>query len=204
MYKYFKRFLDILFSLLLLLLLSPVLVLVAFMIRISMGKPVFFRQERIGMNNLPFSIIKFRTMANSTAARLSDRQRLTKLGAILRKTSTDELPQLGNILKGDMSFIGPRPLLGEYLPYYDQREILRHKVRPGMSSLAGIKGRSNLTWEDQFELDVYYVENLSFFLDLEIFFKTIPKVLGSAGVMVVGRKNQDRFDVYRTKQIKPD
>lgn len=204
MYKYFKRFLDILFSLLLLLLLSPVLVLVAFMIRLSMGKPVFFRQERIGMNNLPFSIIKFRTMANSTAAKLSDRQRLTKLGAILRKTSIDELPQLGNILKGDMSFIGPRPLLGEYLPYYDQREILRHKVRPGMSSLAGIKGRSNLTWEEQFELDVYYVENLSFFLDLEIFFKTIPKVLGSAGVMVVGRKNQDRFDVYRTKQIKPD
>ncbi len=204
MYKYFKRFLDILFSLLLLLLLSPVLVLVAFMIRISMGKPVFFRQERIGMNNLPFSIIKFRTMANSTAARLSDRQRLTKLGAILRKTSTDELPQLGNILKGDMSFIGPRPLLGEYLPYYDQREILRHKVRPGMSSLAGIKGRSNLTWEEQFELDVCYVENLSFFLDLEIFFKTIPKVLGSADLMVVGRKNQDRFDVYRTKQIKPD
>jgi len=204
MYKYFKRFLDILFSLLLLLLLSPVLVLVAFMIRISMGKPVFFRQERIGMNNLPFSIIKFRTMANSTAARLSDRQRLTKLGAILRKTSTDELPQLGNILKGDMSFIGPRPLLREYLPYYDQHEILRHKVRPGMTSLAGIKGRSNLTWEEQFELDVYYVENLSFFLDLEIFFKTIPKVLGSAGVMVVGRKNQDRFDVYRTKQIKPD
>ena len=204
MYKYFKRFLDILFSLLLLLLLSPVLVLVAFMIRLSMGKPVFFRQERIGMNNLPFSIIKFRTMANSTAAKLSDRQRLTKLGAILRKTSTDELPQLGNILKGDLSFIGPRPLLGEYLPYYDQREILRHKVRPGMSSLAGIKGRSNLTWEEQFELDVYYVENLSFFLDLEIFFKTIPKVLVSADVMVVGRKNQDRFDVYRTKQIKPD
>lgn len=204
MYKYFKRFLDILFSLLLLLLLSPVLVLVAFMIRLSMGKPVFFRQERIGMNNLPFSIIKFRTMANSTAARLSDRQRLTKLGAILRKTSTDELPQLGNILKGDMSFIGPRPLLREYLPYYDQHEILRHKVRPGMTSLAGIKGRSNLTWEEQFELDVCYVENLSFFLDLEIFFKTIPKVLVSADVMVVGRKNQDRFDVYRTKQIKPD
>lgn len=204
MYKYFKRFLDILFSLLLLLLLSPVLVLVAFMIRLSMGKPVFFRQERIGMNNLPFSIIKFRTMANSTAAKLSDRQRLTKLGAILRKTSIDELPQLGNILKGDMSFIGPRPLLREYLPYYDQHEILRHKVRPGMTSLAGIKGRSNLTWEEQFELDVCYVENLSFFLDLEIFFKTIPKVLVSADVMVVGRKNQDRFDVYRTKQIKPD
>lgn len=143
-------------------------------------------------------------MANSNDARLSDRQRLTKLGAILRKTSIDELPQLGNILKGDMSFIGPRPLLAEYLPYYNKREILRHKVRPGMSSLAGIKGRSNLTWEEQFELDACYVENLSFFLDLEIFFKTIPKVLGSADVMVVGRKNQDRFDVYRTKQLNLD
>jgi undecaprenyl phosphate N,N'-diacetylbacillosamine 1-phosphate transferase len=140
-------------------------------------------------------------MKNNVAGNLSDRQRLTKLGAFIRKASIDELPQVINILKGDMSFIGPRPLLVDYLPYYNSREILRHNIRPGMSSLAGVNGRSNLTWEQQFEMDVFYVENLSFKLDVNIFFKTIPKVLGSADLMVVGRKDQDSFDVYRKKQM---
>jgi lipopolysaccharide/colanic/teichoic acid biosynthesis glycosyltransferase len=130
----------------------------------------------------------------------SDTQRLTRLGSLLRKCSIDEWPQLVNILKGDMSFIGPRPLLIDYLPYYNSREVLRYKVRPGMTSLAGINGRSNLTWEEQFEMDAYYVENLSFRLDAKIFFKTIPKVLVPADVMVIGRKNQERFDIYRKNQ----
>jgi undecaprenyl phosphate N,N'-diacetylbacillosamine 1-phosphate transferase len=201
MYIHLKRFLDILFSFLLLIILLPLLAVIALLIRLSMGKPIFFRQQRIGKDNLQFSIIKFRTMRNNIAGNLSDRQRLTKLGAIIRKASIDELPQIINILKGDMSFIGPRPLLVDYLPYYNSREILRHKIRPGMSSLAGVNGRSNLTWEEQFEMDVFYVEKLSFKLDVNIFFKTVPKVIGSADLMVIGRKDQDRFDIYRKKQI---
>jgi undecaprenyl phosphate N,N'-diacetylbacillosamine 1-phosphate transferase len=175
--------------------------MVAIIIRLSMGNPIFFMQTRTGKDNLPFAIIKFRTMTNNTNEKQSDRQRLTKLGVILRKASLDELPQIINILKGDMSFIGPRPLLIDYLPYYNSREKLRHKIRPGMSSLAGVEGRSNLTWEEQFEMDVYYVENISFYLDVKIFCKTIPKVLRSTNVMIVGRKDKDRFDVYRKKQI---
>jgi len=140
-------------------------------------------------------------MSTITSGNLSDRERLTKIGAILRKTSLDELPQVINILKGEMSFIGPRPLLPDYIPYYTSREILRHNLKPGMSSFAGINGRGKLTWEEQFEMDVYYVEHLSFLLDLNIFFRTIPKVMGSDGAMIVGRNNPGRFDVYRKKQI---
>jgi undecaprenyl phosphate N,N'-diacetylbacillosamine 1-phosphate transferase len=201
MYIYVKRFLDILFSFILLLILSPLMVLIALLIRLSIGNPIFFMQVRAGKDNVKFSIIKFRTLSNNPRKNMTDKQRLTKLGAILRKASLDELPQIINIFKGDMSFIGPRPLLVDYLPYYNSREILRHKIRPGMSSLAGINGRSNLTWEEQFEMDVYYVENLSFFLDLKILLKTIPRVMASSDVMVVGRKDKDRFDIHRKKQI---
>lgn len=201
MYIYFKRFFDLIFSVLLLIILSPLLLMVALLILFSMGRPIFFKQLRIGKDNSSFFIIKFRTMRNITITNLSDKQRLTKLGAILRKASIDEFPQIINILKGEMSFIGPRPLLKDYLPYYNHREMLRHKIRPGMSSLAGINGRSNLTWEEQFEIDAYYVENLSFCLDIKIFFKTIPKVLSSADMMVIGRIDQDRFDIHRQKQI---
>lgn len=140
-------------------------------------------------------------MTTSVPGNLSDRERLTKVGALLRKTSLDELPQVINILKGEMSFIGPRPLLPDYIPYYTSREILRHNIKPGMSSYAGINGRGKLTWEEQFEMDVYYVENLSLRLDVKIFFRTVYKVIGSDGAMVVGRKNPGRFDVYRKKQI---
>jgi lipopolysaccharide/colanic/teichoic acid biosynthesis glycosyltransferase len=197
MYIHLKRFLDALFSSMLLVILSPVLIIFIFLILIVMGRPVFFIQVRAGRDKLPFSIYKFRTMNNITSDKNTDKQRLTRLGSFLRKTSIDEWPQLLNILKGDMSFIGPRPLLMEYLPFYNSREISRYKVRPGMTSLAGVKGRSSLTWEEQFEMDACYVETMSFFLDMKIFFRTIPKVLVPADVMVVGRKNPERFDVYR-------
>lgn len=167
-----------------------------------MGTPVLFIQERAGKDKMPFSIYKFRTMKQCPFNKESDEQRLTRLGALLRKSSIDEWPQLINILKGDMSFIGPRPLIIDYLPYYNSREELRYKVRPGMTSLAGINGRSRLTWEEQFEMDANYVETISFMLDVKIFFKTIPKILLPSDVMVLGRKNQERFDIYRKNQLR--
>jgi lipopolysaccharide/colanic/teichoic acid biosynthesis glycosyltransferase len=201
MYLLIKRFFDILFSILLLAILFPLMLIISILILSLMGSPVFFRQLRIGKNNAPFSIFKFRTMTNKTVEIMSDKQRLTSLGRLLRKTSIDEYPQLFNIFLGHMSLIGPRPLLEEYIPYYNSREITRHKVRPGMSGLAQISGRSNLTWEEQFELDVQYVEKLSFPMDVKIFFKTIPKVLGSSDMMVIGRVDQDKFNIHRQKQI---
>lgn len=201
MYKFFlKRLLDIIFSTTLIILLSPLLMLVGVLIWIKMGTPVIFRQIRIGKNNKEFTIMKFRTMSNKSEGINTDSQRLTKLGAFLRKLSIDEFPQLFNIFKGDMSFIGPRPLLKKYIPYYNDREIKRHEVRPGMTSLAGVKGRSFLTWEEQFEYDVEYVENLTLKMDLLIFIKTIPKVLGSKDMMVVGRKDIESFDIHRKNQ----
>lgn len=166
-----------------------------------MGSPILFKQERVGKDLKLFIINKFRTMNNKEKGNEADINRLTKLGAFMRKLSIDELPQLFNILKGDMSFIGPRPLLKKYIPHYNDKEIRRHKVRPGMTSLAGVNGRSYLTWEEQFEYDIEYVDNLSIKMDLSIFMKTIPKVLGSKDMMVVGRKNIESFDVYRKKQL---
>ena len=166
-----------------------------------MGRPVFFTQTRVGRDNKAFLIIKFRTMRANSSGNNSDLQRLTKLGAFLRKYSIDEFPQLLNILKGDMSFIGPRPLLEDYLPFFTKREIIRHNVRPGMSGLAQVSGRSNVTWDNQFEMDAVYVERISFLLDLKILFKTIPKVMGSIDMMVTGRIDLDKFDVHRRKQI---
>ena len=202
MYPHIKRLLDILFSVFLLVAFAFLILIIALSIKYSMGSPVFFMQVRIGKNNLPFSIIKFRTMKNKREPFIADKVRLTKFGAFLRKTSLDEFPQLINILKGEMSFIGPRPLLADYLPYYNSREILRHNVRPGMTSLASIRGRSYVTWEEQLELDVFYVENLSLSLDLGIFFKTIPKVISSSDMMVIGRIDNEGFDSYRKNQIK--
>lgn len=166
-----------------------------------MKRPVIFKQVRLGGNNMLFTIYKFRTLTNKTDINLSEKRRLTRLGALLRKFSIDEYPQLFNILLGHMSFIGPRPLLPEYLPYYTHRETIRHNVRPGMSGLAQVNGRSNLTWDEQLELDAQYVKNLSFQLDVKIFFKTIPKVLRSADMQIIGRKDKDRFDTHRKKQI---
>lgn len=167
-----------------------------------MGCPVIFLQKRVGLNNQEFRIYKFRTMRHKSEKYITDADRLTLLGKILRKTSIDEFPQLLNILIGDMSFIGPRPLLKKYLPFFTKREMLRFQLRPGMSGLAQINGRSYLTWDQQFELDAVYTEKCSFLLDLKIFFMTIPKVLGSANMMVTGRIDPDSFDIHRKKQIK--
>lgn len=202
MYKnYIKRFFDIFFSINLIIILFPFFLISGISIWFFMGRPIFFKQERVGKNTKLFTINKFRTMNNKIGKNDSDANRLTSLGSFLRKLSIDEFPQIFNILKGDMSFIGPRPLLKKYIPYYNDREIKRHEVRPGMTSLAGVNGRSYLTWEEQFEYDVVYVEKLNFKMDLSIFFKTIPKVLGSTDMMVTGRKNLESFDVYRKNQL---
>jgi lipopolysaccharide/colanic/teichoic acid biosynthesis glycosyltransferase len=167
----------------------------------NMGFPIFFTQERIGENSKKYKIYKFRTMLKMTEQIKSDKDRLTKVGSVIRKLSIDEFPQIFNILKGDMSFIGPRPLLEKYLPFFTERELIRHNVKPGMSGLAQVSGRSSVTWDDQFEMDAVYVEKLSFILDIKIFMKTIPKVLGAVDMMVVGRIDQLPFDLHRQKQI---
>lgn len=188
MYKYFfKRLLDIFISGIGLICLSPILLVLAVLVRVKLGSPVFFKQERPGLNEKIFTLKKFRTMTDERDAEgnlLPDAERLTKFGRFLRSTSLDELPELWNIFCGDMSLIGPRPLLVSYLPYYTKREQLRHTVRPGLTGLAQISGRNFLEWDKRLEKDVEYVENLSFGLDIKIFFLTIKKVFVREDVVV--------------------
>jgi len=198
--KYIKRLIDIFFSVIMIIGLFPFLLIIAILIMIDMGSPVFFTQERVGKDLTLFKIFKFRSMKDKGEGDNSDAARVTKLGRILRKFSLDEFPQLINILKGEMSFIGPRPLLKRYIPYYNKREIRRQEVLPGMASLADIKGRSHLTWEEQFEYDVKYVDNLTLRQDTYIFLQTVFIVLGAKDNMAVGRFNTDSFDVHRKKQ----
>lgn len=203
MYKYIKRFLDCILALCLLIGAWPFMIIAAILIRIDLGSPIIFKQQRIGKNNEVFTIYKFRTMRDDMDKNgndLPDSERLTKLGKLFRKMSVDELPQLFNILKGDMSFIGPRPLVPQYLPYYNEEEIRRHDVTPGISGLAQINGRNGLNWEERFKLDVEYVDNMSFKLDLKIFFKTIEKVLGAKDVGVRGTGVVMDFDKFRIDQ----
>lgn len=188
MYKRFvKRLLDIVISGTGLICLSPVLLVLAILVRTRLGSPVIFKQERPGLNEKIFTLKKFRTMTDERDTEgnlLPDAQRLTKFGRFLRATSLDELPELWNIFCGDMSLIGPRPLLVSYLPYYTEREQLRHTVRPGLTGLAQISGRNFLEWDRRLEKDVEYVENLSFGLDIKIFFLTIKKVFVREDVVV--------------------
>ena len=188
MYKhFFKRLLDILISGIGLICLSPVLIVLAVLVRVKLGSPIIFKQERPGLNEKIFTLKKFRTMTDERDEEgklLPDAQRLTKFGKFLRSTSLDELPELWNIFCGDMSLIGPRPLLISYLPYYTQREQLRHTVRPGLTGLAQISGRNLLEWDKRLEKDAEYVENLSFGLDIKIFFLTIKKVFVREDVVV--------------------
>ena len=185
--KYIKRPLDCVLAACALLILSPLLGVVALLVRVKLGAPVIFRQERPGRNERIFRLYKFRTM---TVARdekgelLSDSKRLTKIGSVLRRTSLDELPELINILKGDMSFIGPRPLLVRYLPYYTEREKRRHEVRPGLSGLAQVSGRNYIGWNKRLELDVQYVDKITFVGDLKIIVQTIKNVLWQKDVAV--------------------
>lgn len=201
MYIFIKRLFDFAAAFILILILLPILSITSILILIFMGKPVIFTHKRIGMNETPFSIYKFRTLRNNDGQiKLTDNERLTRLGSFLRKFSIDEFPQLINILLGHMSFIGPRPLLARYLPYYTKREKTRHKVRPGMSGLAQVSGRSFLTWDEQFELDAIYVERISFILDLTVFLKTTYMVLASKNMMVTGRIDNECFDIQRKKE----
>ena len=188
MYKrYIKRLQDILLSGIALIILSPLLIVVSILVRCKLGSPVIFHQRRPGKDGKIFTICKFRTMTDErdeNGELLPDEIRLTKFGQILRSTSLDELPELWNIFKGEMSLIGPRPLLVDYLPYYYEKERKRHTVRPGLTGYAQVNGRNFLGWDDRLEKDVYYVEHLSFLLDLKILIKTVLVVLKKEDVSV--------------------
>jgi lipopolysaccharide/colanic/teichoic acid biosynthesis glycosyltransferase len=191
-----KRLLDIVVAGFALLVLSPLIAWVAWRVRQGMGSPVLFMQLRPGLGGRPFRMFKFRTMRDATGpdgAALPDAERLTPLGHWLRATSLDELPELWNVLKGDMSLVGPRPLLMEYLPLYSPRQARRHEVRPGLTGWAQINGRNATTWEERLEHDAWYVENRSLALDLRILLKTIAKVLKREGISAEGEATMPRF-----------
>lgn len=197
MYKYFKRIMDFVASLTSLIILSPLIALSAVLVKISDGGSVIFKQRRPGKDGKIFTVYKFRTMSEKTedenGRELSDVERMTKIGSFLRKTSLDELPQLFNVLKGDMSFIGPRPLLCEYLELYTPYQMRRHEVLPGISGLAQVNGRNAITWEEKFDYDVYYVDHMSFWLDLKIIFKTIKNTLKRADINCSDNNTMEKF-----------
>lgn len=205
MYRYIKRILDIISSLLAIIILSPLLGMLTVIGAFEMKGNPFFTQERPGKDEKIFKLVKFRTMTNAKdkdGNLLSDADRLTRYGKFLRNTSLDELPELFNILKGDMSVIGPRPLLVQYLPYYTEKEKHRHDVRPGLTGLAQVNGRNSLDWEHRFECDVEYVENLSFFSDVKILLKTIQKVIQRSDVAEDTNETEGNFAEIRAKQLK--
>ena len=191
-----KRFLDIVGSLIGLFLFSPVLILLYLLIRKDMGSPVFFRQTRPGKDGRLFNMVKFRSMKDAVGPdglALPDAERLTPLGRKIRSTSLDELPGLWNVLKGDMSLVGPRPLLVEYLPLYSPEQARRHEVRPGITGWAQVNGRNAISWEDKFALDVWYVDNRTVWLDLKIIALTIKKVLVRDGISADGEVTMSKF-----------
>jgi len=193
--KYFKRVFDFVCSLLALIVLSPVLLITAILVRIKLGTPVIFKQKRPGLNEKIFTLYKFRTMTDQKDEQgnlLPDEVRLTKFGKMLRSTSLDELPELWNILKGDMSVVGPRPLLVEYLPLYDDDQKRRHDVRPGLTGLAQVNGRNSITWEEKFEYDLRYISKVNFFIDIKIIVKTIINVFRRKGI-----NNSDNISMPR-------
>ena len=191
-----KRLLDIIIAAAALILLSPVLLLLAWQIRRKLGTPVLFRQVRPGRGGIPFVMYKFRTMrdaADENGRPLPDAERLTPFGRKLRATSLDELPDLWNVLKGDMSLVGPRPLLMEYLPLYNAEQRRRHLVRPGITGWAQVNGRNAISWPEKFRLDVWYVENRSLLLDIKILFLTVKKVLDRSGINSEGEATAAKF-----------
>ena len=194
--KFFKRLLDLLVSLLALLVLSPLFVIIFVSLFIANSGYPFFFQKRPGQHNRIFSIIKFKTMNDRTDAHgnlLPDFQRLNKIGSLVRKTSLDEIPQLLNVLKGDMSLVGPRPLLVQYLPLYSAEQRRRHLVKPGITGWAQVNGRNSISWEEKFKLDVWYVDNASFLLDVKIIFLTIKKVFMREGISAQGHVTMEYF-----------
>ncbi len=191
-----KRALDLTVSVAGLSILSPLLVIAALLVRVVMGPPILFRQARPGLRGHPFSLLKFRTMRHVSSDRASpesDQARLTGLGRFLRSTSLDELPELWNVLRGDMSLVGPRPLLMEYLPLYSPEQARRHEVRPGITGWAQVNGRNALSWEEKFEMDVWYVDHRSFLLDLKILWKTVMLVLRREGISASGHATMPPF-----------
>lgn len=198
--KYLKRPLDVILSGAALVVLSPVMGVTALLVRKKLGSPVIFTQDRPGKNEDIFKLYKFRSMTDARSAEgklLPDDMRLTKFGRILRSTSLDELPELWNIFKGDMSIVGPRPLLVEYLPYYTEEEHHRHDVRPGLTGLAQVHGRNATTWEAKFEWDKQYVRHISFIGDLSVIALTVKKVIERSDVLVGQQIQAGRLDVYR-------
>lgn len=196
-----KRLVDFLLSLFGLIVLSPVIVIVAWCIRRKLGSPVIFSQVRPGLGGKPFKMVKFRTMRDAFDADgnpLPDSQRMTAFGSFLRASSLDELPELWNVLKGDMSLVGPRPLLMEYLPLYSPEQYRRHEVRPGVSGWAQVNGRNALSWEDKFKLDVWYVDNRSIWLDFKIIFLTLKKVVVRDGINAAGEATMSKFTGNRS------
>lgn len=192
-----KRLVDVVGALAGLILLSPVLVVVAVLVRRRMGSPVLFRQVRPGLHGKPFEMVKFRTMRDAHDASgkpLSDAERLTPLGRFLRASSLDELPELWNVLKGEMSLVGPRPLLMEYLPLYSAEQARRHEVRPGVTGWAQVNGRNALSWEKKFALDVWYVDHQSVLLDLKVIGLTLKKVIKREGISAAGDATMPRFE----------
>lgn len=192
-----KRLFDLLLVTAMLPLLLPVMAVVAILVRRRMGAPVLFRQQRPGRDGQPFQMLKFRTMRDaigSDGRPLADAERLTDLGRFLRASSLDELPELWNVLKGEMSLVGPRPLLMDYLPLYDAGQARRHEVRPGVTGWAQVNGRNALTWNEKFALDVWYVDNRSLWLDLKILFMTAGKVLRRDGISAAGEATMPRFE----------
>ena len=183
--KFIKRPLDFLLALLGLIVLSPIILITAILVRVKLGSPVLFTQDRPGRNGKVFKLLKFRSMTDAKDAEgnlLPDEVRLTNFGKKLRSTSLDELPELINIIKGDMAIVGPRPLLVRYLPRYNQHQARRHEVRPGFTGLAQVNGRNSITWEEKFDWDVKYVDNVTFLGDLKILFATVGVVLGHKGI----------------------
>ena len=191
-----KRCIDAAAALVGLMVLAPVLLIIALLIRLKLGSPVLFRQVRPGLDAKPFEMVKFRTMRDAVDKHgnpLPDEERMTRLGHILRATSLDELPELWNVLKGDMSLVGPRPLLMEYLPLYSTEQYRRHEVRPGVTGWAQVNGRNALSWEEKFKLDVWYVDNRSLWLDIKILLLTLKKVLVRDGISAEGQATMERF-----------
>ncbi len=196
MYLSAKRLFDLVFSLVLIILLAPLFVLLSLMIYLDLGSPILFRQQRPGLRGVLFTFFKFRTMDNKTDENgnlLPDGARLSSLGSFLRRTSLDELPQFFNVIKGDMSLIGPRPLLMEYLELYTDEQMRRHEVKPGITGWAQVNGRNAITWEEKFRLDLWYVDNRSFLVDLRIILLTIIKVVKKDGINQEGMATAEKF-----------
>ena len=200
-----KRLLDIIIASTALILLSPLYAFVAYKVKKNLGSPVLFRQVRPGLHGKPFEMIKFRSMKDAVDANgqpLPDSERLTAFGKMLRSTSLDEMPELWNVIKGDMSIVGPRPLLTEYLPLYNEEQAKRHNVRPGMTGHAQVNGRNAIGWEEKFKLDTWYVEHQSTLLDFKIMFKTVHKVLAKDDISAEGEATMTRFTGTEKKDAK--